>query len=73
MVDYLFYEKSRQRRKKEKTDENSGHYVIASSRPHENRPLERHTLVPIEIARKEISLKQTLKFDLYLTVVIFCI
>ena len=28
-------------------DENSGHYVIASSRPPERRPLERHTLVPI--------------------------
>ena len=32
---------------KEKTDENSGHYVIASSRPPECRPLERRTLVPI--------------------------
>ena len=30
--------------KKEKTDENSGHYVIASSRPPERRPLERRTL-----------------------------
>ena len=27
--------------KKEKTDENSGHYVVASSRPPERRPLER--------------------------------
>ena len=26
---------------KEKTDENSGHYVVASSRPPERRPLER--------------------------------
>ena len=34
--------------KKEKTDENSGHYVIASSRPPEHRPLERCTLAPIE-------------------------
>ena len=33
--------------KKEKTDENSGHYVIASSRPLERRPLERRTLTPI--------------------------
>ena len=33
--------------KKEKTDENSGHYVIASSRPPERRPLERRTLAPI--------------------------
>ena len=32
--------------KKEKTDENSGHYVVASSRPPERRPLERRTLVP---------------------------
>ena len=30
----------------EKTDGNSGHYVIASSRPPERRPLERRTLVP---------------------------
>ena len=35
------------RKKKEKTDENSGHYVITSSRPPERRPLERRTLVPI--------------------------
>ena len=34
--------------KKEKTDENSGHYVIASSRPPERRPLERRTLAPIK-------------------------
>ena len=32
--------------KEEKTDENSGHYVVASSRPHERRPLERRTLAP---------------------------
>ena len=31
---------------KEMTDENSGHYVIASSRPPERRMLERRTLVP---------------------------
>ena len=35
--------------KKEKTDGNSGHYVIASSRPPECRPLERRTLVPIPL------------------------
>ena len=35
------------REKKEKTDENSGHYVIASSRPPERRPLERRTLLAI--------------------------
>ena len=34
------------REKKEKTDENSGHYVIDISRPPERRPLERRTLVP---------------------------
>ena len=33
-------------KKREKTDENSGHYVIASSRPPEHRLLERRTLVP---------------------------
>ena len=32
--------------KKEKTDEKSGHFVIASSRPPEARPLEHSTLVP---------------------------
>ena len=32
--------------KKEKTDENSGHYVIASSQPPERRPLECRTLAP---------------------------
>ena len=37
--------------KKEKTDENSGHYVIASSRQPERRPMERRTLAPISIAR----------------------
>ena len=33
-------------KKKEKTDENSGHYVIASSWLPKLRPLERHTLAP---------------------------
>ena len=33
--------------KKEKTDDYSGHYVIASSRPPERRPLDRRMLVPI--------------------------
>ena len=32
--------------KKEKIDDYSGHYVIASSRPPERRPLECRTLVP---------------------------
>ena len=32
---------------KEKTDENSGHYVIASSQPPECQPLERLMHVPI--------------------------
>ena len=31
---------------KEKTDENSGHYIIASSRPPKRWPLERRMLVP---------------------------
>ena len=34
-------------KKKDNTDENSGHYVIASSRPPERQPLERRTLAPI--------------------------
>ena len=34
-------------KKGERTDDYSGHYVIASSRPPERRPLERHLLVPI--------------------------
>ena len=34
------------------TDENSGHYVIASSRPPERRPLEGRTLAPILILPK---------------------
>ena len=33
-------------KKKENTDENSGHYVIARSRPPERRTLERRTLAP---------------------------
>ena len=39
--------KKKRGKKREKTDENSGHYVIASSRPPERRPLERRTLAPI--------------------------
>ena len=34
-------------KKGEKTDDYSGHYFIASSRPPERRPLERRTFVPI--------------------------
>ena len=37
----------KKREKKEKTDDNSGHYVIASSRPPERQPLEPHRLGPI--------------------------
>ena len=32
--------------RKEKTDDYSGHYVIASSRLPDHRPLERRTLMP---------------------------
>ena len=39
----------KKRGEKKKTDENSGHYVIASSRPPERRPLERRTLAPIKL------------------------
>ena len=38
--------KKRGKKEEKNTDENSGHYVIASSRP-ERRPLERRTLAPI--------------------------
>ena len=38
--------KTGKKEKKENTDENSGHYVIASSRPPEGRLLERRTLAP---------------------------
>ena len=41
------------KKKREKTDENSGHYVIASSRPPERRPLERRTLAPKTGGKKE--------------------
>ena len=41
--------------KKEKTDGNSGYYVIASSRPPERRPLERRLLVPIPLIIKFTS------------------
>ena len=34
---------------REKTDDYSGHYAIASSRPPERRPQERRTLVPINL------------------------
>ena len=43
-------EKKREK-KREKTDENSGHYVIASS-----RPLERRTLVPKSVHKQNLSL-----------------
>ena len=36
-----------EKRKKEKKKEKSGHYVIASSLPPKQRPLERRMLVPI--------------------------
>ena len=34
-------------KEEQNTDENRGHYVIASNRPPEHRPLERRTLVPM--------------------------
>ena len=45
-------EKKKTGKKREKTDENSGHYVIASSRPPERGPLERRPLVPILLAQR---------------------
>ena len=38
----------KKREKKEKNDENSGHYVIASSWLPDRRTLERRTLMPID-------------------------
>ena len=35
-------------KEEQNTDENRGHYVIASNRPPERRPPERRTLVPIQ-------------------------
>ena len=61
----------KKREKKENADENSGHYVIASSRPPEHRPLERCLLVPKLNKRKsqtDAELCQalfSLLFDLY--------
>ena len=50
------WERKKKREKKENTDENSGHYVIASSRPPERRPLERRTLAPKSyLARHQIN------------------
>ena len=40
---------------REKTDDYSGHYVIASSLPPERRPLERRPLVPIYLDRCAIQ------------------
>ena len=47
-------------KKREKTDENSGHYVIASSRPPERRPLERQ-YVFISFTNKEQQLRYNLQ------------
>ena len=39
-------DKEKKAGEEEKTDENIGHYVVASSRQPERRPLEHRTLVP---------------------------
>ena len=52
------------KKKREKTDENSGHYVIASSRPPERRPLERRTLAPI-LGRKKFWGPKYLGFNFF--------
>ena len=44
-------------KKEEKTDDYNGHYVIASGRPGERRPLERRTLAPIHIKNLSAGLK----------------
>ena len=50
---------------KQKQNENSGHYVIASSQPPKCRPLEPHMLVPIPVLKKTVC--QTLygKFNFF--------
>ena len=40
---------SHARAKKEKNVVFNGHYLVASSRPPERRPLQRHTLLPIAL------------------------
>ena len=40
-------------KKRKKTDENSGHYVVTSSLLPERRPLERRTLVPKSVVENE--------------------
>ena len=54
--------KKEKREKKEKTDENSGHYVIASSQPPERRLLERRMLVPIRSPIVYIASGDYMKF-----------
>ena len=46
---------------KKKTDGNSGHFVVASSRPPERRPLERRTLAPI---KKKTTLQNLTKYEI---------
>ena len=46
--------KKKKRKKKEKIGVFSGHYVIASSLPPEQRPLERCKLVPIQFPKNSI-------------------
>ena len=49
-------------KKEEKTNENSGHYVIASSRAPERRPLERRTLAPICV-KNNLKIVTNQRFD----------
>ena len=55
-------------RSRQNTDENSGHYVIPSSRPLERRPLERRTLVPIMKKHKVESHEKYLDYNVLMHV-----
>ena len=53
-------------RSRQKTDDYSGHYVIASSRTPEHRPLECRTLVPIyDLKKSFFKYLQNKSTDLY--------
>ena len=58
--------KKRGKKKEKNTDENSGHYVIASSRPPERRPLERRTLAPKPVTFFGLPKKTTMTGALWL-------
>ena len=56
-------EKKNGGKKGEKTDDCSCHYVIASSRPPERRPLERRPLMPILISDQMVDIFAIFEFS----------